>query len=176
MCRCVHLQPALPRPVLPRRIRTAHNNRRTYDPVTGRYLESDPIGLRGGSYSTYNYVGADPVTFSDPFGLCAAGTHPATPDEIAKILSEAGKIQKQGLSHAQIQCNQFVDRAINAAFPGALSQDFNTTQLSAGQGLFQPSIAPQVGDLAVLTDPGHVVFVTGVGYSSEGQSGCKIEI
>lgn len=33
------------------------------------YVESDPIGLWGGSYSTYSYVGANPVSKVDPRGL-----------------------------------------------------------------------------------------------------------
>ena len=37
-----------------------YNGHRTYDPQTGGYLEPDPIGLAGGSYSTYSYVGDDP--------------------------------------------------------------------------------------------------------------------
>jgi hypothetical protein len=42
---------------------------RDYDPLVGRYVESDPIGLRGGSYSTYSYVSNDPLSWSDPTGL-----------------------------------------------------------------------------------------------------------
>lgn len=48
---------------------THYNYARDYDPATGRYVESDPIGLNGGSYSTYAYVAANPIAVSDRFGL-----------------------------------------------------------------------------------------------------------
>ncbi|WP_369915907.1 RHS repeat-associated core domain-containing protein [Xanthomonas sp. NCPPB 3005] len=41
---------------------------RDYDPSTGRYGQSDPIGLEGG-FSTYSYVEAAPFRYSDIFGL-----------------------------------------------------------------------------------------------------------
>ncbi|CAM5363483.1 RHS repeat-associated core domain-containing protein [Rhodanobacter lindaniclasticus] len=47
---------------------TNFNHFRTYEPATGRYLQSDPIGLGGGT-STYAYVGSDPLNGFDPGGL-----------------------------------------------------------------------------------------------------------
>jgi hypothetical protein len=47
---------------------------RDYDPATGRYIESDPSGLNGGSYSTYSYAGNNPVSNFDSLGLYCTST------------------------------------------------------------------------------------------------------
>lgn len=49
------------------------NYNRDYDPLVARYVESDPIGLAGGSYSTYSYAYQNPLSYSDPDGLAPPG-------------------------------------------------------------------------------------------------------
>ena len=51
------------------------NWHRDYDPTLGRYMETDPIGLAGGT-NLYAYVDGNPVNAVDPMGLrqSAGGT------------------------------------------------------------------------------------------------------
>jgi RHS repeat-associated protein len=47
---------------------TYNNYFRDYDPAIGRYVDSDPIGLRGG-LNLFAYVSNNPLRYSDPYGL-----------------------------------------------------------------------------------------------------------
>src|SRR6185503_10954268 len=48
-----------------------YNYFRDYDPGIGRYVESDPIGLRGGG-NTYSYISSRPLISVDALGLTEA--------------------------------------------------------------------------------------------------------
>ena len=52
---------------------THYNYFRDYEPGTGRYVQSDPIGLNGG-LNTFAYVGGSPLDSVDPYGLARKGS------------------------------------------------------------------------------------------------------
>jgi RHS repeat-associated protein len=49
-----------------------YRRNRYYDPQKGRFTTPDPIGIAGG-LNAYGFAGGDPVSYSDPFGLCPPG-------------------------------------------------------------------------------------------------------
>ena len=67
-----------------------YNYFRDFDPSIGRYVQSDPIGLRGG-INTFGYARSSPIFAIDPFGLWSTEAH-------NKIIQTAFP----GLSGAQI--------------------------------------------------------------------------
>ena len=50
-----------------------YNRFRIYDPISGRFLSKDPIGIAGGINNDYAYCSDNPVCFRDSIGLCKDG-------------------------------------------------------------------------------------------------------
>lgn len=50
----------------------SYNYYRDYDPVVGRYVQSDPVGLEGG-LNPYLYANGNPLAYADPYGLWSIG-------------------------------------------------------------------------------------------------------
>ncbi len=63
------------------------NWNRDYDQNTGRYVESDPIGLNGG-VNAYLYVLANPLTFVDPLGKSSMDCLYLSGDDLAECVFE----------------------------------------------------------------------------------------
>ena len=75
---------------------------RFYDPITGRWLSNDPIGISGG-LNQYVFCGDNPVNFRDPAGLCTEmepGLTDTTFDFIAWMLPffKGATVVKAGLA------------------------------------------------------------------------------
>ena len=53
-----------------------YNYFRDYNPLTGKYMQSDPIGLLGG-INTYGYALQNPINYYDPNGKAATAVQGA---------------------------------------------------------------------------------------------------
>lgn len=72
---------------------TFYRRNRVYDPLTRQFTQEDPIGLAGGT-NVYGFANGDPVSYSDPFGLCK---------------------NAKGEAQSEVQCRQQLEAAQDAA-------------------------------------------------------------
>lgn len=84
-----------------------------FDFAEARYLQSDPIGVAGG-LNTYQYAAGNPITYTDPLGLCPCG---APSGAIASARSDTRDWSEgadrtdvsRGFGAGKPKCNLFAD-------------------------------------------------------------------
>jgi RHS repeat-associated protein len=104
-----------------RETNTVQHYFRDYDPTTGRYMESDPIGLEGG-VNTYAYALGAPTSIFDLLGLY-------TTQELSNIIfNETQSLTGAGLIQAQVAIGQV---AINREVPGVVDPGIAPSRLNA---------------------------------------------
>jgi RHS repeat-associated protein len=127
-----------------------YNYFRDYEAGIGRYVESDPIGLRGG-FSTFTYAGNSPKARTDPRGLysfdkscdsCALGTDfanrlsAAADIACSTVLSLSSSISDFQLSSCMAR--RCLDDQFKIACDGRDCYDFENLSIRSRQGYYGP--------------------------------------
>lgn len=139
-----------------------YNVMRDYHPLTGRYIESDPIGLAGG-INTFVYVGNSPANWIDPLGL-----ELLTKEEGKLIIKVAVEnkwlgtpyepVGKDTIKGKQGDCSGTTWGIYSEA---GFSYEYSRADQIEKNTRFKSVKEPQIGDIG--WKPGHIVIYMGDG-------------
>jgi hypothetical protein len=132
---------------------------RYYDPVRGRFIGQDPIGLLGGDLNPYAYVGSSPLNWVDPMGwdkqagsMSQSGCGPPT----TRKCSGMARVVQGNPRHIGSTRGAFAPRPISSTSAAVIPQQFGVS-VSGGLRPFAGQIRGTVGGTFDFTDVADVV-------------------
>ena len=96
---------------------------RSYEAATGRSPQSDPMGVYGGQWSTYAYVGSDPLRNVDPYGLASQLTVGVGGAFIGLVTGDSASVNV-GFNLDWWNSSVYVQDQVNLGGPGTASGAF----------------------------------------------------
>jgi RHS repeat-associated protein len=111
---------------------------RYYDPRTGRFTQVDPIGLAGG-INLYGYANGDPITYSDPFGLCAWHEMSCWNDKILAAGAGGGVVKRFATAGASFALE----------LTGGVAVDEHARAAAGGSQIAMVALAIEIGSNAI---------------------------